>query len=184
MIISISGKAGSGKSSIAKALADKLGYTYIGIGAIKREVAASMGLNILEFDELGNKPENVKEFDLKYEEFQKNLSPNDNIILDARLWFYCQPTSFKIFIDVSDEVAAERIFDDKRKTDKYVSEQEVLLKTKERDQDNKIRRFNLYGVDYTDHKNYDLVFDTTHNTLEESLEQLMEIMRKKGVIGK
>jgi len=85
MIITISGKAGSGKSSVAKTLADKLGYRYIGIGAIRRQVAESMGLNILAFDELGNTPENAKEFDLKYEEYQKNIPLEDNIVLDARL---------------------------------------------------------------------------------------------------
>lgn len=179
MIITMSGRAGSGKSSLAKAIAEKLGYTYIGIWAIKREVAASMWLSILQFDELGNKPENVAEFDLKYEDYQKALSLDDNIVLDARLGFYCQPKSLKIFLDVDPKVAAQRIFDNKRPTDNYSSVQEVLQKTAERSEENKIRYQKLYGVDITDFQNFDVIFDTTHNTLQQNIDQLLEIIKKR-----
>lgn len=174
MIISLSGKGGSGKSTIAKALAEKLCYTYVGIGAMRRKVAESMGLNILQFDELGNKPENVREFDLKYEEYQKSLSLNDNIVIDARLGFYCQPKSFKIYLTIDDKVAAQRIFDNKRTTDHYASVEEVLQKTQQRAQENKIRYQKLYGVDISDVNNFDLVFDTTGKAPEQVVEDIVE----------
>ena len=173
MIITLSGNGGSGKSTIAKALAEKLGYTYVGIGAMRRKVAESMGLNILQFDELGNRPENVKEFDLKYEEYQKSLSLNENIIIDAWLGFYCQPKSFKIYLNIDAKVAAQRIFDNKRTTDNYASVEEVLAKTQQRAQENKIRYQKLYGVDITDFNNFDLIFDTTGKEPQDVVKQIV-----------
>jgi len=132
-----------------------------------------MGLNILEFDELGNKPENVREFDLKYEEYQKSLSLDDKIVLDARLGFYCQPKSFKVFLDVDDNVGAQRIRDNKRPTDYYASMEEVLEKTKERSQENRIRRQKLYGVDIADMSNFNLIV-TTGKTVPIEVDEIIE----------
>ena len=44
-----------------------------------------MGLSISEFNLLGEKPENQHEFDLKYEEYQKNLDLYSQVILESRL---------------------------------------------------------------------------------------------------
>jgi cytidylate kinase len=50
MIITISGKAGSGKGTISKLLAEKLGYEHISIGDMKRKIAHEMGITIFQFD--------------------------------------------------------------------------------------------------------------------------------------
>ena len=105
MIITLGGKAGSWKWTVAKLLSEKLGYEIISIWNLKRKLAEEMGLSISEFNLLGEKPENQHEFDLKYEEYQKNLDLNSQVILESRLWFLCQPNAFKVFLDVNDEVA-------------------------------------------------------------------------------
>jgi cytidylate kinase len=103
------------------------------VGDMKRELATQMGLNIIQFNELGELPENKEKFDLQYEEFQKNLDVNDNIILDSRLSFYCQPKAFKVFLTISDEEAARRIFTDKNRVgDSYPSQEAVLEDMKKR----------------------------------------------------
>jgi len=50
MIITMSGKNGSGKGTVSKLLAEKLGYEYISIGNMKRELATAMGMTISEFN--------------------------------------------------------------------------------------------------------------------------------------
>lgn len=85
MLITLGGKAGSGKGTVSELLADKLGYEIISIGSLRRKFAEEMGLSIYEFNLLGEKPENQKEFDLKYEEYQKSLNPSSKILLDSRL---------------------------------------------------------------------------------------------------
>ena len=82
---------------------------------MKRKLAADMWINIIEFNKMWDDPEKSAEFDLKYEEYQKNLKLSDNIILDSRLWFYAQPKAFKILLDVDEKVAWERIFKAEKK---------------------------------------------------------------------
>lgn len=112
----MSGKAGSGKGTVSKLLSEKLGYEHISIGNMKRELATAMGMTISEFNKEGEKPENREKYDLKYEEYQKNLPLDSKVILDSRLGFYCQPDAFKVYLDVSDEEAARRIFGDKERS--------------------------------------------------------------------
>lgn len=77
MIIAIDGPAGSGKSTIAKLLADKLGYTYIDTGAMYRAVALKLvRLNI----------------DLNDEEKIMNTLENTEVILEQS----------KVFLDGED----------------------------------------------------------------------------------
>lgn len=176
MIITMSGKAGSGKGTVSKILAEKLWYQHISIGAMKRELAATMGLTISEFNALGEKPENREKFDLKYEEYQKWLDVNEPIILDSRLSFYCQPKAFKVYLDVSDEEAARRIFADKERTgDTYGSEEEVLAMIKKRNVNDAKRYMDLYGVDMTDMNNFDLVIDTTKITPQQAADEIIEV---------
>mgnify|MGYP003822174167 FL=1 len=53
MIISLSGAGGSGKSTIAMKLADKLGWPRYYIGGLRREMAARRGLTLAEYNKLG-----------------------------------------------------------------------------------------------------------------------------------
>ena len=121
-----------------------------------------MWLTIFEFDKMGDLPGNKEKFDLQYEEFQKNLDINDNIVLDSRLAFYCQPKSFKVFLTISDEEAARRIFNDKNRVgDTYASIEDLMIATKKRNEEYTKRYKNLYGVDIMDMSHFDLVVDTT-----------------------
>jgi cytidylate kinase len=76
---------------------------------MKRKLAMEMGINIQDFNLLGDTPENQKEFDLKYEEYQKSLKLTDNLILDSRLGCYAQPEAFKILLEVDEKIASKRI---------------------------------------------------------------------------
>lgn len=175
MIITISGKAGSGKGSVSKILSEKLWYRHISIGEMKRELATQMGLTISEFNVLWEQPENKESFDLKYEEFQKNLDLNDTILLDSRLWFYCQPKAFKVFLDVSDEEAAKRIFGDTARVgDDYDTLEQVYQVTKQRNIDDLERFKELYAIDISDKNNFDLVVSTDGKTVEETAQEIIE----------
>lgn len=175
MIITIGGKIGSGKSTVAQMLANKLGYTVIGIGDMKRELAKKMWLTILERDQIGwSDPAKAREYDLQFDEYQKSLSLDSAIVLDSKLWFWNQPHSFKIFVDVSDEVGAQRVLNAQRDSDARNSYEEVLQTNAQRHQGHKENYTKLYGVDIFDMSHYDLVIDTTSLTPEEVLSQILE----------
>ena len=181
MLITITGMNGSGKSTAAQIIAEKLGYEYVSIWNMKRKLAAEMGISISEFDELGARPENQHEFDLKYEDYQRSFSPDANIVLDSRLGFWCQPNSFKLFLTVDAREAAKRIFSQKRETDNYTSEEEVYEITKKRN-DEQLERFQrLYNINYQDTTIFDLVVDTTGKKTEETISIILDAFTKRQV---
>ena len=173
MLITLGGKAGSGKGTASKLLQEKLGYEIVSIGDMKRKLAAEMGLNIQEFNKLWDDPKNAQEFDLKYEEFQKGLSLKEKIILDSRLGFYAQPEAFKILLDVDEEEAGKRIFSAQRGTDQFKNEAEAIQNVKERNQADADRYVRLYDLHVWDYNNYSLVIDTTERTPEEVVEIIL-----------
>lgn len=176
MIITMSGKAGSGKGTVSKLLAEKLDYKYISIGNMKRELATTMGITISEFNALWELPENKEKFDLKYEEFQKKLDVNSDVILDSRLGFYCQPKAFKVYLDVSDQEAAKRIFGDRERLgDAYNSLQAVQEATEKRNQNDIHRYKELYGIDLSDKANFDLVVDTDGKFPQQVSEEIIKV---------
>ncbi len=179
MIITMSGKAGSGKGTVSKLLSEKLGYEHISIGNMKRELATAMGMTISEFNKEGEKPENREKYDLKYEEYQKNLPLDSKVILDSRLGFYCQPDAFKVYLDVSDEEAARRIFGDKERSwDAYNSLQAVQEATKKRNEDDIKRYKELYNIDLSDTSNFDLVVDTDGKTPQIVADEIIAVFNQ------
>ena len=167
-------KAGSGKGTVSKLLAKELWYEIISIWDMKRKLAADMWINIIEFNKMWDDPEKSAEFDLKYEEYQKNLKLSDNIILDSRLWFYAQPKAFKILLDVDEKVAWERIFKAERDTDKHATKKHAIDEVKERNSSDEARYMKLYNVDLWNPNNYNLVIDTSERTPEEVLEIILD----------
>ena len=179
MIITMSGKAGSGKGTVSKILTEKLWYDYISIGNMKRDLATTMSLTISEFNALWELPENRESFDLKYEEYQKNLNLGADVILDSRLGFYCQPKAFKVFLDVTDEEAAKRIYGDKERTgDAYASVQIVQQATAKRNSDDTQRYKDIYNIDITDKNNFDLVVDTTGKIPQQVADEIIEVFNE------
>lgn len=174
MLITIWWKAGSGKGTVSKLLAKELGYEIISVWDMKRKLAADMWINIIEFNKMWDNPENAKEFDLKYEEYQQSLKLSDNIILDSRLGFYAQPKAFKILLDVDEEIAWERIFKAKRETDKHTTKKHAIAEVKERNANDEARYKKLYNIDLWDPNNYNLVIDTSERTPEEVLQIILD----------
>ena len=174
MLITIWWKAGSGKGTVSKLLAKNLGYKIVSVWDMKRKLAAEMWINIIEFNKLWDNPENAKEFDLKYEEYQQSLKLSDNIILDSRLWFYAQPKAFKILLDVDENIAWERIFKAERETDKHATKKHAIDEVKERNLNDEERYKKLYDVDLWNPNNYNLVIDTSERTPEEVLQIILD----------
>ncbi len=166
-MITVGGKPGSGKSTVTKILAEMLAYERIAIGDMKRKLAEEMGLSISEFNKLGEEPGNAEKFDVAYEKYQQSLASDGPIILESRMSYYNQPNAFKVFLEVDDREAATRIFLAQRTTDASTSLEEVHAITTTRNREDQIRRSALYGSDFMDLSQYDLVIDTTHLTPQE-----------------
>ena len=74
---------------------------------------------------------------------------------------------------MSDEVASQRILNDKRTTDHFFSPEEALQVTKKRNQDDQNRYLSLYNIDLWDSAQYNLTIDTSNLAPEEVVEKIL-----------
>lgn len=165
-IITIAGDLASGKSRITDLLQKSLNYEIYRNGEYVRKLAKEKGLDITSFNKY---LENHPEIDQDIEKSAANYAEtHDNLIVDARLGWYAIPDSFKVYLKVDIDVAAQRAFnDEKRKeTEKFETLEEQKQDLIKRFNAENERFFKLYGVHKEDMSNYDLVVDTTHNTIE------------------
>ena len=81
MIITISGKAGSGKSTVAKMLSERLRLKHYSIGDLMRAMAKEKGMSLLEFNKLAEKDKSIDlELDNKLKELGKS---KDNFVVST-----------------------------------------------------------------------------------------------------
>ena len=171
MIITICGTPGSGKNTVAEMLAKKLGYSTISMGDIRRSIAEERGISLAELNKNDEETgETDKIVDQKLVRIGKE---EDNVIAVGRTGFHFIPKSFKILLDVSVEEGARRIALQARKHEKYKDIAYGIEKIKERKKSDDFRLKKLYGIDYLNKKNYDLVIDTTKIPAKEVVEKIM-----------
>ena len=118
MIITITGKPCSGKGTASKLFCQKYNFNLKSVGDMIRQIALNHGYNnILDFQknyENMNKIDNM--VDNQTAEFGKQ-NINANVVFDSRLAWFFIPNSFKVFIDVSWEVAGARLIEAKRENE-------------------------------------------------------------------
>ena len=163
MILTISGYPGSGKNTIADILAKKLNLKRYSAGGGRRNMAKQQGLNLKEFNKLGEKQSWT---DIDIDEWQKKIGKTeDNFIIDGRLSYYFIPNSQKIFLDVSPEIGAKRIMLAQRPEERFSNIEQAVMEWHERIASDKKRYKKYYRItDCYEHKNFDLVIDTSEFT--------------------
>lgn len=151
MKITLSGGVASGKSSVGKELARILNYDFFSVGERTRLVAASMQLNILDFQKLCKSDLSI---DRKIDrEFAIECNQRNNLVIDYRLGNKFINDAFDIFLSVSEKEAIKRLKRANRvnETFKTITARNKTVK----------EQFKLaYGEDFTSPGNYDLVLTT------------------------
>ncbi len=178
MRITISGKPGSGKSTIGKMLAKKLNLKFYSVGDIRGKMAIDMGLTIDELNKIG---EGDFSTDKKADEYQKELGLNeDNFVMDSRLGFHFIQNSIKVFLDCDVNIAAQRVFLEPRIDEKaYRSIDEVKEAMKKRIESDKKRYIQYYGINPFKKELYDIHIDTSSMKPEEVVELILKKINHK-----
>ncbi len=162
-IITIAGKLGSGKSSAAKRVAKMLNMEHFSSGDFLRKVAKERGMSIKE---LMIAAESDPSIDYDIDNLLKGMADKENIIIDSRLAYHWIPDSFKVYLEIDPDIAAQRMFYDletnesRMESEHAKSIEEMKREMIERHESDKKRYQKLYGIDHTDHKNFDLVINT------------------------
>src|ERR1035437_6878459 len=105
-IITICGGLGSGKSSTAKLVAQKLGFKHFSSGDFFRQVGLELGLSI---NEVNKRAETDKKIDEMTDQKLRDMHNSEKVVIDSRTAFHWIPESFKVYLDLSPDIAKERI---------------------------------------------------------------------------
>jgi len=183
MIISINGNMGSGKTTLAKKLSERLGWNYYSMGELRREAARKRGITLAEYNKLG---ESDISTDLEVDKFQQELGEkNDNFVIDGRTSWYFIHNSLKIFLDVDEKVGAQRVWHNIqnstiRNEDKNLySLNDVLISIRKRKKSDIFRYKKYFNIKVYNIKNYDLVIDTSKLKKNETFKIAYNFIKEK-----
>lgn len=166
--VAISGDIGTGKSTLARLLSEKLNWEYISAGNYFRDWYKSKGMDVSKVYGIPEEEDRKMEAD-----FKKEMVEKSDTIFESRLagWLakdYAE--TLKVLCIVEEKEAFKRV----AKRDSVPVEEAQRL-SKQRAQD-LVDKFNkLYGVsDYLDPKYFDLVINTTSLNPDQVLEKVLE----------
>ncbi len=171
MIITISGLHGTGKSEIAKLIADRLGILYYSTGQMFRDLAKEKNMTLEEYTNyVEHHPDIDKELDNKV----VNIAKKGNIIIDSQLSGYILKSiaDFRIHLTCPLELRVKRMSERDQ-----TSLEEKLKETTLREKSELERFKKLYNIDISD-KNlinelFDLVINTENLSIEEVLDKIL-----------
>lgn len=153
MIITIGGLAGSGTTTAAKILSDKLQIPYLSAGEIFREMAKERGMDLLEF---GKYAEGNDEIDLEIDRRQGVLaSKKDDLIVEGRLSAYFVEANLKIWFIAPLDIRTKRISMREGKDQDTVKKEIVT-----RGESEAVRYHEIHGIDIGNMEIYDLVINS------------------------
>lgn len=176
MRVIISGSAGSGKSTIARAVAKQFKLEHLSAGEKSRQIAKKLGFKTIGEDYLRfhkylkKHPEVDKELD---KNIIKDLKKGDCVV-DSRIAAYLyKGEAYNIYLKVPLEVAAER--NAKREG---ISKSEALKAVQKRNKEDAKRYKSLYNIDVDDLSVYDLVLDTSYFSKKDMNQVVNYVLRK------
>ncbi len=160
MRITISGPPGSGTTTVARKVAEILGYPMISAGEVFRRLAWEKGMNLEEF---GKYAENNPEIDNLVDRRQREEAlKRENAVVEGRLSGWMVPAELKVWIYCDREIRVQRIA---RREGKSI--EEVRKKTVEREEVEKRRYMKIYGLDIEDRSMYHLMINSAKFNADE-----------------
>ena len=154
MIITVGGLAGTGTSTLAELLSEKLDIPYISAGFVFREMAAERGMSVLEFSEFAEGNDDIdKEIDRRQAEKAKSA---ENLIIEGRLSaYFVDNADLKIWLITPFDVRSDRIA---KREDKSVDIAKNEIITREKSE--ALRYKEIHNIDISNMEIYDLIINT------------------------
>ena len=153
MIITIGGLAGTGTTTAAELLSEKLGIDYVSAGYVFREMAREHDMSVLEFSEFAEGNDEIdKEIDKRQAELAKSA---DNLIVEGRLSAYFVEADLKLWLVTPFDIRSSRIAERESKSVDVASEEIIS-----REKSEALRYKDIHNIDISNMSIYDLIINT------------------------
>ena len=127
-----------------------------------RDLATDLGLT---FEEIQIGAEQSPIFDYLTDLMLIRASLQPKVIVGSRLAAWLVDADLRVWLHAPLETRAKRIF--RREPDRYPSYEAVLYRTLQRDEQNRKRYLQLYGIDINDRSDFDITINTEKLTAEQ-----------------
>jgi cytidylate kinase len=127
-----------------------------------RDLAADIGVS---FEEIHERSQQNRTFDYLTDLNQIRLSLQSKVVVGSRLAAWLVNADLRVWLQASLEERAKRIF--RREVDKGLTYESVLYRTLQRDEQNRKRYLQLYGIDSNDRSDFDIIINTEKLTAEQ-----------------
>ena len=179
LTIVVSGPPGSGKTTLARMLASRLGLRYVSIGQLFRDIARERGVSVTELNRLAEQDPSI---DLELDRRAREEAARGNVVIDGHItaWIARDLADICIGVIASLETRIARIAQREGKPLEEVRRETLAREEVER------RRFRrLYGIDINDLTVFDIVVSSEMFNPNEILEIVMQALRivaqKRGI---
>ena len=152
MIITIGGLAGTGTTTAAQLLSEKMGIDYISAGYVFREMAREHNMSVLEFSAFAEGNDDIdKEIDKRQAELAKSA---DNLIVEGRLSAYFVEADLKLWLVTPFDIRSSRIAERESKSVDVASEEIIS-----REKSEALRYKDIHNIDISNMSIYDLIIN-------------------------
>ena len=170
MIITIGGLAGTGTTTAAQLLSEKMGIDYISAGYVFREMAREHNMSVLEFSAFAEGNDDIdKEIDKRQAELAKSA---DNLIVEGRLSAYFVEADLKLWLVTPFDVRSQRIAERESKSVDVASEEIIV-----REESEALRYMDIHNIDIKNMDIYDLIINTGTFDPEEVSEIILTTLK-------
>jgi len=174
LTVTVSGLAGSGKTTIAQIIAQETGLEYVSAGKIFRDLAKKNGVTLEQFSATRS-----KDVDYMIDQKTLELARKGGVVLDGRItgWVAGTHAQIKIYTKAEDQEIAQRVALRDNKTLK-----KALKDVQDRNKSDVKAYKKTYGIDATNQTIYNYVLDNTFPTYKEIREMaklIAEIVKKR-----
>lgn len=170
MIITIGGLAGTGTTTAAKLLSEKLDIPFVSAGSIFRDMAKEKGMSVLEFSKFAEDNINIdKEIDKRQAELAES---SENLIIEGRLSAYFVNADLRLWLYTPLEVRAERIADRESKSFD-LAKSEIKI----REESEALRYKEIHNIDINNMDIYDLALNSGSFNPDELAEIILTTLK-------
>jgi cytidylate kinase len=169
--IAISGKSGCGNTTVSRQVADRLGFSHINYTF--RNMAAEMEIPL---QDLLVRAAADSHWDRELDRHQVKLAALEDSVMGSRLAIWLmRGKAFTVYLDAAPELRAGRIGGREGKP-----LEQALAETVARDEGDRLRYLDIYGIDVDDWGFADLVLDAGSLTVEEEVERIVAAFAARG----